>query len=263
MKFGYKFNITKSFLFNKSDKTFQSYIDFLFKLKKETPKTNPKYHIVKLLMNSLYGRTGIDITNLYKYEVINIDDLENIPIFLIEDMLQVSCTHALIAKSNNPSELQGNVALASAVTAYARIYMSEFKNNTSYNLFYTDTDSAFIDGDLPSHVLGKELGQFQLENKYNKFIALGAKVYGGITVEGNEIIKAKGMINKPSFNELELLLNEHQTLYVKKSFRSLKELINRMIWKEVPYLLAPNSNKRILVYENNRLVGHNNIKISK
>jgi hypothetical protein len=265
MKYGYEFNITKSFLFKKCNKTFQSYIDLLFTLKKDTPKSDPRYQIAKLLMNSLYGRTGIDITNLFKYTIVTIEELEKIDKILIEDILELGTGHAFVAKTNNPANLQGNVSLASAVTAYARIFMSEFKNNPNFRLFYTDTDSAFIDGELPEHLIGKELGQFQIENKYNKFIGLGPKVYGGITIENAEVIKAKGMINKPTFKELEILLNEHGYLEKtsKKSFKDITDFFNRMIWKEVPYLLSPNSNKRILNYENGRLVSTKNIKTMK
>nr|YP_009690330.1 hypothetical protein Fomme_000100 [Fomitiporia mediterranea]QEG57110.1 hypothetical protein Fomme_000100 [Fomitiporia mediterranea] len=36
-----------------------------------------------------------------------------------------------------------NVAIASSVTSNARIYMSKFKNNPEFVLYYTDTDSYF------------------------------------------------------------------------------------------------------------------------
>ena len=34
-----------------------------------------------------------------------------------------------------------SIGIASAVTAYSRIYISHFKNINDYNLYYTDTDS--------------------------------------------------------------------------------------------------------------------------
>lgn len=52
-----------------------------------------------------------------------------------------------------------NIAIAAAVTAYARIIMSAFKNNPYIKLFYTDTDSAFVQGPLPDHLVSNtELG---------------------------------------------------------------------------------------------------------
>ena len=37
-----------------------------------------------------------------------------------------------------------SVAIASAITAYEGIHMSQFKNNSDYILYYSDTDSANI-----------------------------------------------------------------------------------------------------------------------
>jgi hypothetical protein len=37
--------------------------------------------------------------------------------------------------------------------------MTDYKNNPNYKLLYTDTDSAFIIGELPQELIGKELGQ--------------------------------------------------------------------------------------------------------
>jgi len=41
-----------------------------------------------------------------------------------------------------------NIGIAAAVTAYARTHMSQFKNNSNYNLYYSDTDSIYIDSPL-------------------------------------------------------------------------------------------------------------------
>jgi hypothetical protein len=48
-----------------------------------------------------------------------------------------------------------NIAIASAVTAYGRIHMSQFKDpkfmsKYDYNLYYSDTDSIYIDRPLPA-----------------------------------------------------------------------------------------------------------------
>ena len=48
-----------------------------------------------------------------------------------------------------------------AVTAYARIFMSEVKNNLAIKLYYTDTDSIFIDSYLPADMVdNKALGKW-------------------------------------------------------------------------------------------------------
>ena len=58
-----------------------------------------------------------------------------------------------------------NIAIAAAVTANARIYMSQYKNNPDFNLYYSDTDSLLIDKPLspelvhkPHHPLPSRIG---------------------------------------------------------------------------------------------------------
>jgi len=77
-----------------------------------------------------------------------------------------------------------NVAIAAAVTAYARIEMIEYKillTKLGINLFYTDTDSIFINKELPDYLIGEALGLMKDELKggwINKAYFLGIKKYG-------------------------------------------------------------------------------------
>jgi hypothetical protein len=60
------------------------------------------------------------------------------------------------------SNLLINVAIAAAITGYSRIFMSGYKNNPLFKLYYSDTDSAFINIDLSTidpGLVGTELGQ--------------------------------------------------------------------------------------------------------
>src|SRR5437868_11184061 len=54
-----------------------------------------------------------------------------------------------------------NIAIASAITAGARVFMSAFKNNPDLELDYSDTDSLVIDKELPKHLVGDKLGQLK------------------------------------------------------------------------------------------------------
>jgi len=74
--------------------------------------------------------------------------------------------------------------------------MSLFKNNPLFKLYYSDTDSIFIDVNLETiypELVGKILGQLKLENIFNKVLFLGAKLYGGITNLNEIILKIKGI----------------------------------------------------------------------
>lgn len=104
-------------------------------------------------------------------------------------------------------DLNINIAIGAAVTANARIHMSQFKNNPDYVLYYSDTDSAYYNKPLPDHLVdSKRLGAFKLEHVLDKFVAIGPKVYGGIDINGNEFTKTKGLKSKLSVSQLEDLL---------------------------------------------------------
>jgi DNA polymerase elongation subunit (family B) len=87
-----------------------------------------------------------------------------------------------------------SIAIAAAITAYARIHMSQFKNNPNFELYYSDTDSIFIDRPLASEFISKtELGKLKLEYELNDAIFLAPKVYYLETINGDIIYKVKGL----------------------------------------------------------------------
>src|ERR1700743_1112794 len=104
-------------------------------------------------------------------------------------------------KKDQQTMLYGNleshnvsIAIASAITAYARIHMTQFKNNPDYNLYYSDTDSIYIDKPLDKSLISdKILGKMKLENILNKAIFLSPKVYILLTEENKVIYKVKGL----------------------------------------------------------------------
>ena len=48
--------------------------------------------------------------------------------------------------------------------------MSQFKNNPNIRLYYTDTDSIFIDSDLSDDLVNNEIGNFKLENIFKEIV---------------------------------------------------------------------------------------------
>lgn len=70
--------------------------------------------------------------------------------------------------------------------------MASDKNNPNINLFYSDTDSIVIKGDLPEHLRGDKLGNFKLEHEIEIGIFLSPKVFALLTKGGKVIIKIKG-----------------------------------------------------------------------
>jgi hypothetical protein len=101
-----------------------------------------------------------------------------------------------------------SISIASAITAYARIHMSQFKNNPDFKLYYSDTDSAYIDKPLPEDMVSSTiLGKMKLENVLTNAIFLAPKVYCLQTDDGKVIHKVKGLshdiqLNMKDFNDL-------------------------------------------------------------
>jgi hypothetical protein len=74
----------------------------------------------------------------------------------------------------NFTMIKHNVAIASAVTAYARIHMLQFKNNPNYDIYYSDTDSIIVNKQLKT---GKEIGE--LKDELNGSIISEAYFFAG------------------------------------------------------------------------------------
>jgi hypothetical protein len=148
--------------------------------------------------------------------------------------------------------------MAAAITAYARIHMSQFKNNPNINLYYTDTDSIYTDSDVDDNYIdNKKLGKLKLENICNKAIFLAPKVYYLETEGGKIIYKVKGLSHNILLeeNDFENLL--FKDALVKKSqtkwFRNLSE--GHITIVEQIYTLTVTDNKRQLIYNvNNKFI---------
>lgn len=83
--------------------------------------------------------------------------------------------------------------------------MSYYKNNPLFKLYYSDTDSAFIDIELSNvnpDLIGSELGQLKPEYDFKEAVNLAPKVYGGITKDNKTILKVKGINNKKTLSLL-------------------------------------------------------------
>jgi hypothetical protein len=186
------------------------YVEFLYSLRKQYSKSHPLNLIAKILLNSLYGRFGMSEI-LIKYDIITREDFEKIIIEndeSISDFIELD-NHVLVGLNIELQENSSNISIgvAAAITAYARIHMSQFKNNSDYNLYYSDTDSIYTDSELdPYFIDEKILGKLKLENICEEAIFLAPKVYC-LKTENDLIIKVKGLKNTSTldiqhFNDL-------------------------------------------------------------
>ena len=271
MKYGYHFEILHGYEFEKGY-IFKDYITKMYDLRLQYEKGDAMNLSAKLLMNSLYGKFGMN-SETTKIEVFENNNFNEINKYLdkfntnILDLVYLENHIVIITRTNSfiPSaennlfgpldsihQLDINVAIASAITAYARIHMSQFKNNPNYKLYYSDTDCAVLNTLLPAELVGPGLGQMKLEHVITKGIFLAPKVYALITDQGEQIIKAKGLtkdvIQDINIADFEFLLSKDSSKILKQSklskslYNSDIELINTI------YTLKVTSNKRQNIY---------------
>jgi DNA polymerase type B, organellar and viral len=272
IKYGYTFEIIKGYQFNKGN-IFKDYIEKMYELRLEYPKGHPMNLIAKLLMNSLYGKFGMkpESTVIEIFDTANENELE-----LFKDMLDIygnslvdyiNIDNFYITLRNNVSNYQYNeqedmyhgidvnIAIASAITGGARMWMSILKNNPLFKLFYSDTDSAVVDRPLPDELVGNKLGQFKLEHVVTKAIFLAPKVYGLVTESGEEIIKIKGIKNEVlkdiHMKDLEDLMHKDSSREFNQEKWLKKVIEGNICVKDIVYTLKVTSNKRKSIYVNN------------
>lgn len=235
----------------------------IYELRLKYPKSDPMNLIAKLILNSLYGRFGMD-DNFVFSEIMNKKDYESfenvnnskesiLDVIDLQDNYLVQIKNPKVelnTQLDNGGEIHNiNVAVASAISAYARIQLTQFKNNPNYILYYTDTDSAYISIMLDdSYISNTELGKLKLENVCDRAIFLAPKVYGLVNELGIEIIKVKGLTKESmdniSIDTLEELLikDTNKEFNQSKWYRSISQ--GNIPIKDQTYTLKVTGNKK-------------------
>lgn len=201
-KLGYKIIPLRGYLFEKKHTPFESFVTSLFGKRQEAKKTGNEAMAFgyKLLMNSLYGRFGINP----KSTITEICNKERHDLLLKRDNFvsgNMLSEHYYIASyiSNagnvadsgwNPPRISA-VQISAAITACSRIHM--YKYISRPDCYYTDTDSAILGSPLPEDEVSPiELGKLKMEDFIMKGIFLAPKSYYIKTKDDNEKIKYKG-----------------------------------------------------------------------
>ena len=274
VRFGYQFEILRGYEF-KMGFIFKDYVNKMYNLRLEYDKSHPMNLIAKLLMNSLYGKFGMKLesTIIEMFDTSNeiendlLQKMVNTYGMTIQDFIKIdnklltvrnSVNNCVYYNDDEVDTYHGvdvNIAIASAVTAGGRMWMSLFKNNPNFNLYYSDTDSGIVDAPLPVDMVGGGLGQFKLEYIIKRAVFLAPKVYGFITDENDKIIKIKGvkteLIDNINIQDLESLLIQDSSKVLSQE-KWIKNYQNGNItFKDVAYTLKITSNKRTPIYNNN------------
>lgn len=193
-----------------------------------------------------------------KYEIITKEEFLEVSEDKILDFIEIE-DYVLIGLKLESNEENSNISIgiASAITAYSRIHMTQFKNNPLINLYYTDTDSIYTDSKLDEKFIdSKTLGKLKLEYICEEAIFLGLKSYC-LKTEKGLITKVKGLKNTSNldikdFKDL-LIRNNKIELHHEKWFRSLSE--GKISIKDQIYTLIATDNKRKFIFDHNKIVG--------
>ena len=245
----YQIKLEGGYLFESSSTVFTSFVEKLYNDQITAKKNNniTLANILKLIMNSLYGKTGMNpITTFSK--IIRTDDIKAFDIqYTIIKHIPLPNGYSLVVAHNKANQdllemlnkteqtkpkttgnySQSSVPLAAAIAAYARVSMFPFKTLSQNDWIYSDTDSIILEKELGSHwVSSDELGKMKLEHKVLEVFCLGPKFYA-MLVEGpnntrSVVIKCSGVnsqdIDLTTFQELIQGIQKKvkATVYLKK-----------------------------------------------
>lgn len=256
IQYGYKFKIIEGYLFDKKN-IFYSFIQKLYGLKCKYDSDNPKYIIAKMLMNSLYGRFGLNPEERESL-IVSDEDYEDI-LFNKKQVKQIPLLSGkvLVSYEKDTDEINLNnisISVSAAISAYSRNVMNKFLMKYSQNIYSIDTDGIKIDCELDSNEVDKkELGKMKFEYELVEGVFPAPKIYGGILTKAykkyeKEIVKVKGLKEILPYQELKQLLKKDEVLekHQEKWVRDLSESTIH-VRKEI-YHLSIKESKREIVY---------------
>lgn len=261
-RLGYTVLPISGYLFEEMESPFKHFVSSLFESRLVARKEGNEglAYVYKILMNSLYGRFGInpkstttEICDLNRYK-----HLLKITDFIFGDMLSennyIVAHHSNTDKGSdywNPPK-NSAVQLSAAVTACARIHMYTYISRE--DCYYTDTDSVVLGQPLPEEFISSTvLGKFKLEDRIGKGYFLVPKSYFYTAIDGSEVLKYKGpakaQVTPEWFESQYADPSRSKEIPVKYNFRIDWNTLN-IIKKETMVKLGIKlGNKRIELYD--------------
>jgi len=215
----YQIKVEGGYIFENSSSVFTSFVEKIYHERISAKKDNNHTiaNIIKLLLNSLYGKTGMNSINTFS-KIIHNDDLQSFDIqYTVIKHIHLPNDYTLVVAHNQQNieliELlnstinstkpmttgkytQSSVPLAAAISSYARISMHPFKTLAENDWIYSDTDSIILEKELDQQwVSPYELGKMKLEYNVKEVFCLGPKFYA-MVISGQPdqvIIKCAGI----------------------------------------------------------------------
>lgn len=190
---GIKVTPIRGYHYTKSIYPFKDYINTLYNLRLRPGISKAESKIYKTLMNSLYGRFGMNFGGLEKIQNKEREKIGGKPVFV-------------------------NVIWAAMITAYSRIALHKFLVETES--IYCDTDSTI--SRIKNVKTSNRLGDLKLEKTLNWFKADAPKHYEYQEKRGEKVRKLKG-IPKRAEEKIDLAGQKYYTYEIPIKYKSSKK----------------------------------------
>jgi len=219
--------VYKTHYFTKNCRPFKEFVTDLYNLRlKYKQEMNPMEYLVKILMNSLYGKFGQKF--LDKNNVVHESSVSEKQLLKYDKFEPIGDSGFYrITDSSKPSAFCIPI-WASYVAAYGRVKLHRAILETEP--IYCDTDSLITDKTLPESSV---LGELKLEMKVKEGIVVRPKFYALMSEDDDEYVKIKGLGKRLSYFEFVGLLKSPlndigKTRAVKyEKFTKFKEALRR------------------------------------
>lgn len=213
--------IHKIIKFEKIGKPFVEFVEYFKELRKKSEFNNVFW---KLFINSMYGRMGMEESNI-RTEIVDESRYNRIEMKkeIIKEIIINKMTVVTYVEKNDKKDIDSNVCIAAAITSKARIKLykayKEVLNNGG-RLLYSDTDSVFAA--YRRDVIGETHGEIfwdgkKKDTRVDKAIFAIPKGYA-IKLENESTVKIKG------FKKDSITFEEFE-----RTFRSKEELVTKEI----------------------------------
>ena len=150
-----------------AQRIFDEFVEEYYRLRQEHPELKDYY---KLILNSLYGKFG---QREHETKIIEVNDVDFVGKIQDESGESYYIFNGYGFKTKTVDKRKYNVAIASAVTSYARVKLYNEIRKIDFNVVYVDTDSIFTTEKLET---SSDLGKLKLECE-GEFLGFRAKCY--------------------------------------------------------------------------------------
>lgn len=213
-------NVEKTHYYSRMCDPFKGYVTDLYeKRQKYKEEGSPMEKVVKLLLNSLYGKFGqkfMDKDNWVPM-TLTMEELDKLKEFeIIENFIRIK------NQCEEPSAFCTPI-WASYVTSYARIKLYDAMVDS--NAVYCDTDSIVTTKEMCT---SDKLGDLKLEMGDVCGIVVKPKMYAFVGNDDGkklEYVKMKGVCQRMCFDDFKKFLDDPTTTYMK--FMKFKESLRR------------------------------------